>query len=278
MKLTVLADIHANYHALQAVLADSDTWQPDVVIVAGDIVNRGARPRDCWLEMTARQRQAGWRLLLGNHEEYVLYQAEPTTPRHGPEADLYRSSYWTYQQLGDALSAELAQLPFSHDLIAPDGSAVCVVHASLRSTRDSIFAHTPDAEVRAKMGEPPPGLFVMGHTHLPLIRRVDDTLVVNVGAVGVPFDGDPRAAYGRMTWARHGWQAEIRRVPYDLALTLKDYEETGFLQNGGPLTQLMRRELVESNSQLFMFAHRYRDALLAGEIGMEEAVARYLAR
>lgn len=276
MKLAVLADIHANLAALESVLADIDTWQPDAVIVAGDIVNRGPQPRACLELMLTRERAAGWQLLLGNHEEYVLYQAEPTTPRHGPEAALYRSSYWTYRQL-DELMPVLAALPFAHDFATPDGSRARAAHSSMRSTRDGIFTVTPDAVVREQIGSPAPALFVVGHTHLPLIRRVDKTLVVNVGAVGVPFDGDPRASYGRMTWTRRGWRARIVRLPYDLARTLRDYRETGFLAEGGPLTRLMQVELEQARSQLFTFANLYQNAVLAGEISMEDAAERFLA-
>lgn len=276
MKLAVLADIHANLAALETVLADIDTWQPDVVIVAGDIVNRGPQPRACLERVLARSRTAGWRLLLGNHEEYVLYQAEPTTPRHGPEAELYRSSYWTYRQL-DELMPVLARLPFAQSVAAPNGSLARAAHSSMRSTRDGIFAATPDAVVREQIGSVVPAVFVVGHTHLPLIRQVNKTLVVNVGAVGVPFDGDPRASYGRMIWTPRGWQAEIVRLSYDLARTLQDYRTTGFLDEGGPLTRLMEVELLQARSQLFTFANLYQSAVLAGEISMEAAVERFLA-
>jgi predicted phosphodiesterase len=47
MKLAVLADVHANWQALQAVAADLERWQPDRVVVAGDVINRGPRPLEC---------------------------------------------------------------------------------------------------------------------------------------------------------------------------------------------------------------------------------------
>lgn len=277
MKLAVLADIHANYPALQAVLADLDGWQPDAVVVAGDIVNRGPRPRPCLELMLARQQAAGWRLLYGNHEEYVLHQASPAAAVEGPEFELFQAARWTYQQIPDHIDA-LAALPFQHTLAAPDGSEVRVVHASTRSTRDGIFVQTPDAMLREQIGHPAPGLLAAGHTHLPLVRQVDSTLVVNVGAVGVPFDGDTRAGYAQLTWTTAGWSARIVRLVYDHAQALQDYLDTGFLQQAGPLARLMLLELQIARSQLYTFANTYNDAIRAGEITMEEAVARCLAR
>ena len=276
MKLAVLADIHANYPALQAVLADLDAWQPDAVVVAGDIVNRGPRPRPCLELMLARQRAAGWRLLYGNHEEYVLHQASPQAAVDGPEFELFQAARWTYQQLPDYIDV-LAALPFQQTLTAPNGSEVRAVHASTRSTRDGIFVHTPDAVLREQIGQPPPGVLVVGHTHLPLVRRVDSTLVVNVGAVGVPFDGDTRAGYAQLTWTAAGWDARIVRLVYDHARALQDYVDTGFLQQAGPLARLMLLELQIARSQLYTFANTYNNAIRAGEISMKEAVERSLA-
>ncbi|NTU66001.1 MAG: metallophosphoesterase, partial [Chloroflexi bacterium] len=68
MKLAVLADIHSNWRALQAVADHIEQWQPDRVVVAGDVINRGPRPVECADFILAR----GWAWVRGNHEEYVL--------------------------------------------------------------------------------------------------------------------------------------------------------------------------------------------------------------
>ena len=82
MKLAVLADIHANLAALQRVVEDIDAWRPDVVVVGGDVVNRGPQPAECLAFVLERQRTHGWRTVLGNHEEYVIQQAGPNPPGH----------------------------------------------------------------------------------------------------------------------------------------------------------------------------------------------------
>ena len=277
MKLAVIADIHANLPALHAVLESINAWQPDAVVVAGDIVNRGPRPAECLALVTERQRAAGWLLLLGNHEEYVLRQAQPHAARSGARFDIFRSACWTYQRLNGQMGT-LETLPFSQSLLAPDGSEARVTHASMRGTRDGVFPDTPDHVLRVQVGRPHAPLLVVGHTHVPLVRRVDGTLVVNVGAVGMPFDGDPRASYGQLIWQRGGWQAKIVRVVYDRQQTEQDYVDTGFLADGGALVRLMLQELRLARSQLFPWALDYEAPVLAGELTIDESVDRHLAR
>ena len=93
MKIAVLADIHGNVPALHTVLDHIDHWKPDKVIVAGDIINRGPRPRECLQPIMERQRDAGWLVVMGNHEEFVISQSRPDASRQGPEFEIYRMSY-----------------------------------------------------------------------------------------------------------------------------------------------------------------------------------------
>jgi predicted phosphodiesterase len=274
VKVAILADIHANLPALLAVAAHVDAWQPDLVIVAGDVVNRGPRPAECWRFVAGRQ----WPTVRGNHEDYVLAHGVPGAPRAGPLFEIFRSSFWTYEALDGAVPA-LAAMPFQHSFLAPDGSEARVVHASMRGTRDGVFPDTPDEVLHTQIGRPVVPLFVVGHTHWPLVRRLGHTLVVNVGAVGMPFDGDPRASYGQLTWQDGtGWQATIARVPYDRDQTARDFLATGFLAEGGPLVELMLIELQRARSQLYSWSVAYEKPVLAGELTLADSVRRFRER
>jgi putative phosphoesterase len=272
MKLAILSDVHANLAALEAVIDDIDRWRPDQVIVGGDVINRGPRPRECLDLVLDRVRTQGWQCVLGNHEEYVLSHAAPDAVRSGPRFEIHRNSFWTYQQLQADL-ATLAAWPFQHD-VQYANSAVRVVHASMLGTRAGIYRETTDAELRQKIA-PPPDVLIVGHTHKPLIRTLDQTLVVNVGAVGLPFDGDVRASYGQLAWQAGNWQVEVKRVAYDRARADRDFEITGYLDQVGPLGYLIRDELQRAQSNLAEWAGAYEQAVLAGEITPAESVRRY---
>jgi predicted phosphodiesterase len=280
MKLAVLADIHGNIPALETVTAHIERWQPDRVVVAGDIVNRGPRPLDCLRFVQAKQASAGWLVTRGNHEDYIIRYAYPDPDFFGgPEFELYRSAYWTYQQLNRDVSA-LEAMPFQVDLTAPNGSQARIVHASMHNNRDGVFPMTTDQELRRKINlpdQPAPPLFCTAHTHWPLLRQIDGTLVVNVGSVGLPFDGDRRAAYGQFTWQNGAWQAKIIRLDYNWRQTEQDFFETGYLAEGGPLVELILDELRAAQPNLFRWHHRYETLILANEITIADAVANFLA-
>jgi hypothetical protein len=120
-------------------------------------------------------------------------------------------------------------------------------------------------------------LFCVGHTHRPLVRYIDNTLVVNVGAAGLPFDGDPRPSYAQLHW-RHGkWQAKIIRLDYDRQAAERDFFNTGFLEGSGPLGQLILNELRTAQSRLYQWTAKYQKPVLTGEISMAASVREFLA-
>ncbi len=274
MKIAVIADIHGNLPALQTVTEDIDKWQPDLVIADGDIVNRGPLSGDCLRFVRAKIASDNWQMVRGNHEDFIIACAGPNVPHGTSEFELWRFAYWAYQQLNGEV-AYLKTLPERFSWFAPDGSEFRVVHASMKNNRDGIYSNSSDEEI-FKQINPVPEVFVTAHTHRAMLRRFNDSLIVNVGSVGSPFDQDRRASYGRFTWDRAGWQADIVRLPYDTAQTERDYVESGFLTEAGPLAQLMLVELRRAGGLIHRWATRYQDAVLAGEIDIADSVRELL--
>ncbi|MCP5095316.1 MAG: metallophosphoesterase family protein [Chloroflexi bacterium] len=275
MKIAVISDIHGNIPALQATVADIERWQPDTVVVNGDIVNRGPCSLAVLEFVQSMQETNNWHLLRGNHEEFVAGCAAPNLPQSGPEFELIRFAHWSYQQLNGKV-ASLQTLPDQFSWHAPDGAEIRVTHASMESNRDGIYPDMDVDELRRKIA-PAPAVFVSGHTHRPLIQQLDQTMIVNVGAVGSSFDADRRASYGQFTWTKKkGWCCKIVRVAYDFACIERDYVQSGFLEEGGPLAQLMLVELRRAGGLVYRWASRYQEAMLAGEISMESSVRALL--
>jgi len=275
MKLALVADIHANLPALQAVLADVDRWRPDLVVVLGDIVNRGPHPRQCLDLIRDRDASQAWHLLAGNHEDYVLHvHHHPPSP--GPECAVHQHTSWTARQLDGALD-DLAALPprIRLDLPAPAGRA-SFTHASLLGNRNGIFADTGALDLAAKV-DASAALFGVGHTHRPLVRNHGATVVVNAGSVGLPFDGDRRAGYARATARRAGWEVEIQRLAYDWRAVWRDCVTEEFVAGSGPVAGLISRELEVARPLLTEWTNRYQHLVLAGQIGMERSVREFLA-
>jgi predicted phosphodiesterase len=270
MKIAVLSDIHGNLPALQTVAAHIEKWRPDLVVVDGDIVSRGPLSLACLRFIRMKQRCDDWQVVKGNHEELVLACGRADSPRTGPEFEVHRFAHWTYQQLNGEISSLLA-MPDRFSWNAPDGSEFRVVHASMQNNRDGIYVNTPDDYLETQIS-PIPAVFVTAHTHRPLIRTIHDTIVVNVGAVGAPFDLDWRASYGQFTWGNEGWRAEVVRLEYDRQQTERDYVESGFLAEAGPLAQLMLVELRKARGLIYRWAAKYEEAVMAKKITVEESV------
>jgi predicted phosphodiesterase len=251
------------------------------VIIGGDLVNRGTRPRQC-LELALEGQAAyGWRILRGNHEDYVVSHDLPGAAHSGPALEAHRASYWTYEQLGDI--APLKDLPERVTLTDSDGRLLRFYHGSVLGLRKGIYPKTQPSELHQLIGlhgNPPHRLAVFGagHTHRPLILRHEGVLVVNAGSAGMPFDLDTRPSYAQI-WQEDGrWQAQIARVDYDLQAAAHDFETSGFMRQGGPLARLILIELLEAHSMLYQWAVRYQSAVIAGEISMEESVNQMLGK
>ncbi len=275
MKVAVLSDIHGNLSALRTVTADIDAWNPDLVVVGGDIVNRGPLSGDCLDFVLERQATQGWNLIRGNHEEFVLACRDESAGPDDPTYQMTQFAHFALQQLNGQAEI-LARLPDSYEWLPDNGQALRVVHAAMGNNRDGVYAETTDEHLRDQM-DPAPALFATGHTHRPLIRELDGAVVINVGSVGSPFDGDRRSGYGRMILGSDGWSAEVRRLPYDYAQIESDYVTSGFLTEGGPLAQLMLVELRMAHGLIFRWASRYETAVLEGKMTLEASVRAVLS-
>jgi len=274
MKICVLSDVHGNLPALQAVVEDIERWGPDHVIVNGDLVSRGPLSLGCLRLLQERLPHSHF--LTGNHEELVVACAGRVPNPEDPTFDLRRFAHWTAAQLGAAV-AEIAAWGDHLDLSDPGGhSVVHVTHGSMVGNRDGIHPETTDSALPAKLGDPR-DLFIASHTHRPMVRRFDATLVANVGSVGQPLDEDPRAAYGRFSFHTGAWRAEIARVAYDKAQAERDLVDSGFLDDGGPMARIIQHELRHSQMHAGNWMSIYLKRVKAGEISVADAVDEYLA-
>jgi hypothetical protein len=105
---------------------------------------------------------------------------------------------------------------------------------------------------------------------------LNGTQVVNVGSVGIPGDGDGRAAYGRLTWARAGWRTEIVRVAYDRAAAERDYFTSGFMDKAGPEAELSLVQFRMICDVRTRWSAAYRSRIRAGEVNLAESVDQWL--
>ncbi|HFE38406.1 MAG TPA: hypothetical protein ENK06_08330 [Gammaproteobacteria bacterium] len=184
---------------------------------------------------------------------------------------------WTAQQIGDAWLKKLATWKDHLDLSDLDeGRSFHVTHGSRMGNRDGISERTSDDDLPNKLGETR-DLFVASHTHKPMTRMFNGRIIVNTGSVGQPLDNDPRASYGQFTLRHGNWQTKIARVAFDKVQADKDFRNSGFLEAGGPIAQLIYLEHQHNSTYVGPFMHKYLHQINAKKITLKKAIKRYLA-
>jgi diadenosine tetraphosphatase ApaH/serine/threonine PP2A family protein phosphatase len=228
MRVAVISDVHANYHALEAVLAEIDSERVDEVWCLGDTVGYGPLPNECCDAVKARADTC----LVGNHDLVVL--GELTVSDFNDEAAA--AALWTSRVLTTSSRAFLETLkPVGEE----DG--VDLFHAS---ARDPIWEYVLTEEAaRATLELSDAPLVLVGHSHVALAITLegDDVLggvarggaevglegrwLLNPGSVGQPRDGDPRAAWLLLDLEERF--AGFRRVAYSIEETQREMDERG---------------------------------------------------
>lgn len=238
MRVAVLSDIHANLHALEAVLAAVDAERPDELWCLGDLVGYGARPNECCAAIEARAAIC----LAGNHDLAVRGSIDLLEF----SGDAGTAARWTRGVLTPESRAYL-------DALEPQGerAGVSLYHGS---ARDPVWEYVlSDDAALATLALATHPLVLVGHSHVALqvgVREgvtegglaADGTDVdlssgrtlLNPGSVGQPRDGDPRAAF--LLVDLDARRATFRRVPYDVARTQAEIREAG-------LPELLARRL-----------------------------------
>ena len=281
MRVVIFSDVQANLPAMQEAVERILKWDPDLVVMAGDLVNRGPKSLECLELFDQLRRTRGWLPVQGNHETYVLRcgAEAPGTPL---EAELRRFADWTYAQLRPRIAALTGwpdHLCF-HAASAEPAAAqswVHVTHGTMASNRDGIGPGVPDAALRGKL-PPDIALFVTAHTHRPLERVLDGIPILNVGSVGSPFDGDVRGSFARLEWRGGCWQREIVRFTYDRARADRDFLASGFIEEGGALARILYEEWRQARPLMPRWRRDFEAAVLAGERAPGPAVAEFLSQ
>ena len=220
MRIAVISDIHGNQLALETVLQDLDRQPPvDQLVVAGDLCLNGPCPR----QVVEIVQGLNCPVLQGNVDLEVVTRA----PEKGEKKR--NTAAWTREQIGGAGIDYLASLPRSHRVANPDGSDLLIVHANPLNLEDAIFPNASDSTLEYFLGELDGdiGVMVFGHLHIAYTRQWRHLLLVDVGSCGLPRDEDLRAAYGILNWQDNRWNAEIRRVAYDVQAVVKQIKTSG---------------------------------------------------
>jgi putative phosphoesterase len=210
MRILVLADIHANWAALQAI---KETY--DVCLFVGDLVDYGLEPSPC----IAWVREHATHSVRGNHDHGAAQYVQ-VAGRNGFKYLTSVTRPVTQERLTGDDRRFLSALPVSRTVTVGD-MRFLLVHATPRDPLDEYAVADVDFWDR-RLQNVDANVVCVGHTHHPYVLQVADKLVINPGSVGQPRDGDPRASYAVIEDNR----VELKRVEYDVEATIQTIQES----------------------------------------------------
>ena len=227
MKYAIIADIHANLEAFQVVLQDIEKQKCTHVACLGDVVGYNANPKECLDTVRAMNIPC----VKGNHDEFC----SSDTPMEGFSPHAAEAGNWTREQLTEDDRKWLRELKFLRLV-----SNFTIVHATLDAPQRWGYVFDKLAAA-ASFTYQNTSVCFFGHTHVP-VAFIRDSVVrggtyskfkvepgrkyfVNVGAVGQPRDGNPKAAY--VIFDMDEGSIELRRLDYDIPTTQKKILDAG---------------------------------------------------
>lgn len=296
MRIALLADIHGNLPALEAVGVVLQQIQPDLVLLDGDIIN--ATPFSA--EVVDHVRSQKWAVVRGNHEFYYLdYGTERAAPGYA-DPTRWGQLHWLMAQIRPDQGAYLATLPDELTLYIPGTQPLRVAHGVPGRNRIGFYNQQPDAKIAPELAAIQEHTVISAHTHVQIDRQIPRVLstptphhdqatgagtngrqwhLINPGSVGLPLNGIPKAQFAVIenvaeTAVSGGWQATMHQVEYDRRPVLDAFQSTGMLESGGVITQLFYWQVVTAQPEIVLF---YRWARENGVDPDQDAITAFRA-
>ena len=217
MRTGLIADIHGNKLALDTVLAQFDLRAVDSIICLGDVAMLGPQPAESIATLQALQIP----VVMGNTDAWFFGGDQP-----GPETA--RLANWCREQVSLGDIDYVQSFAPSIEIELEKGLKLLACHATPRNFDEVISAGTPTSDIQAMLNGASQQLIAGGHTHVQLLRQINQQRFINPGSVGLPGIGprsDDLARNLHVDWAEFAiidtgnddLSIEFYRTPIDLA-------------------------------------------------------------
>ena len=227
MKLLIISDIHGNRDALEAVLSIPH----DEVVCLGDLVDYGPEPAECIDIMKFRQIP----VMKGNHDNAVAYRVDCGCGYKYKHLSISTREY-TWENLDESHIIFLKKLPMYLEKEFGDNKEY-FTHGSPSSIYEYINPESPDEEVLEMLEGVDADIIVIGHSHIPFIRKLGDMTIINPGSVGQPRDGSNIASCAMFDTESH--DAELISCDYDLDVVCSKIKEK--MPHSDELIEILKR-------------------------------------
>lgn len=231
MRIGFISDIHGNFTALKAVLADIKKQNIDQLICLGDTASLGPQPR----EVLDSLKEWNAITIMGNHDQAIL-EPEKCADFEITE-HLIPDLFWGREQLKREDLDFISSFRSTYAIRFPSGSELLAFHGSPKATTHLIQAVTPPEVLDDYFEGQSASVFIGGHSHIQLFRRYGRNLILNSGSVGNAFKfaftpGNPPSL---LPWAEYAiieqdgdcLRADMRRVYFDTQALIEIVKTSG---------------------------------------------------
>jgi len=219
MRIAFLSDIHGNFTALQAVLADMKSQSVDQIVCLGDVVTLGPQP----VEVLNALRTLKCVYIKGNHDAATL---DPEgAEQYDIASHLIPDLHWCKDRLSPGDLRFIDSFQPIHEIYLPSGHRILAFHGSPLSYTDIILAATPEEQLEVYFKGQKADIYIGGHTHIQMVRRHNSKFILNAGSIGnaFKFAYTPGNSVHLLPWAEYmiieqsgdSLGMDARRVSFD---------------------------------------------------------------
>jgi putative phosphoesterase len=211
MLIGLIADVHSNVVALEAVLSEMDSLGVEKILHAGDIVGYNPYPNET-IELFQKRKIISIR---GNHERALLSGDMSDLNWHAACALRWTSNTISHENVG-----HISKLKDT-ETISVDDVEIFLVHGSPNDPDQYVYPGDVEPDLLKVTGS---DILVLGHTHIQFKKEFKEGTIINPGSVGQPRDQNPASAYAILD--TDSKRAELKRTGYDIEKVIEDMRKT----------------------------------------------------
>lgn len=240
MKFAVLADIHGNLTAFNAVLKDIEKLEINRFIIAGDHII------DCphHNEVLEKIKDLNAFVIKGNREKYVLNYHKGMHNEWNNHKQM-AAAVWTHNSMNEENIKYIDELPEQLIISLPKMDTIRVVHGSPFGISEQLFPDKCPERIEKALKSIKESVLVCAHTHESWSKVAYNKLILNPGSVGVPYNKNKFAEYAVLTWNDDQWMASHREVEYDLKELEQSFFESELFQRCSAWSRLTLQSIKE---------------------------------
>jgi predicted phosphodiesterase len=227
LRTALISDIHGNLLALEAVLRALEEESVDQIIFLGDAYSTGPSPH----ETLERMKKSSFKsCIVGNHDAITGRPARMFIDNDIKILD--EIDDWCSKQLTGSDREYLSSFKPIIETPIGNGRILLAFHGSPRSNREWLFSNASDQKLEEALSGFKADVMAFGHTHIQMLRQFGNTILINPGSVGLPFQAAssfgkaqiaPRADFAILDSSDSGVSLDFKRIPLDSEKVKQNY-------------------------------------------------------